>query len=148
MSKYIQRYVNTCELCQRNKARQTKPPRLLQSLEIPEGRWIDVTMDFMVALPKTAAGKDAIMVIVDRLTKRAKFIATNTAATAEETAALLLVREVIGHRRRKKKLQYRIWWLGEPREDATWEPVENLNQIPGLIDNYWDSKKKQSAASK
>ncbi|GMG18316.1 unnamed protein product [Phytophthora fragariaefolia] len=59
-----------------------------------------------------------------------------------------LVREVIGHRRRKKKLQYRIWWLGEPREDATWEPVENLNQIPGLIDKYWDSKKKQSAASK
>ncbi|KAE8914030.1 hypothetical protein PF003_g1323 [Phytophthora fragariae] len=59
-----------------------------------------------------------------------------------------LVREVIGHRRRKKKLQYRIWWLGEPREDATWEPVENLNQIPGLIDKYWDSKKKQIAASK
>ncbi|GMF63521.1 unnamed protein product [Phytophthora fragariaefolia] len=54
-------------------------------------------MYFMVALPKTAAGKDAIMVIVDRLTKRAKFIATNTAATAEETAALFMANYVKDH---------------------------------------------------
>ncbi|OWZ16510.1 hypothetical protein PHMEG_0009694 [Phytophthora megakarya] len=32
MSKYIQRYVTTWELCQRIKARQTRPPGLLQSL--------------------------------------------------------------------------------------------------------------------
>ncbi|GMF63487.1 unnamed protein product [Phytophthora fragariaefolia] len=51
----------------------------------------------MVALPKTAAGKDAIIVIVDRLTKRAKFIATNTAATAEETAALFMANYVKDH---------------------------------------------------
>ncbi|POM79725.1 Retrotransposon protein, Ty3-gypsy subclass, partial [Phytophthora palmivora] len=97
MSKYIQRYVNTCELCQRNKARQTKPPGLLQPLEIPEGRWIDISMDFMTALPRTEAGKDAIMVIVDRLTKRAKFIASKTSATAEETATLFMVNYVKDH---------------------------------------------------
>ena len=38
MMKYIQRYVNTCDMCQRNKARQTKPPGLLQPLAIPTGR--------------------------------------------------------------------------------------------------------------
>ncbi|GMF60933.1 unnamed protein product [Phytophthora fragariaefolia] len=54
-----------------------------------------------------------------------------------------LVREVIGHRNKKKKLQYRIWWLGESREEATREPVENLNQIPGLIDKYWETNKVQ-----
>ncbi|POM61728.1 polyprotein [Phytophthora palmivora] len=97
MSKYIQRYVNTCELCQRNKARQTKPPGLLQPLEIPEGRWIDISMDFMTSLPRTEAGKDAIMVIVDRLTKRAKFIARKTSATAEETATLFMVNYVKDH---------------------------------------------------
>ncbi|OWZ03524.1 Gag-pol [Phytophthora megakarya] len=354
MSKYIQRYVNTCELCQRNKARQTKPPGLLQPLEIPEGRWVDISMDFMTAFPRTTAGMDAVMVIVDRLTKRANFIATNTTATAEDTATLFmvnyvkdhgvpksiisdrdskftskfwqdvittletthqlssafrpqtdgqtertnrfvevgvvnpahndwdeylhlaefaynrrvhasigmspfeadlgyvpympddamseaqtrmksyydknrlaqhfktgdlvlldgrnldirhkgfigpypnvkqvrkysyelklarglklhpvfytsllklynndksrrqtinkviltdgtegqLVRDVIGHRRVRKKLQYKMWWLGEPRKDATWEPVENLNQIPGLIDQYWESKANRSS---
>ncbi|OWY93287.1 Retroelement, partial [Phytophthora megakarya] len=97
MSKYIQRYVNTCELCQRNKARQTKPPGLLQPLDIPEGRWVDISMDFMTALPRTTAGKDAVMVIVDRLTKRAKFIATNTTATAEDTATLFMVNYVKDH---------------------------------------------------
>ncbi|GMF48609.1 unnamed protein product [Phytophthora fragariaefolia] len=97
MSKYIQRYVNMCERCQRNKARQTKPPGLLQPLEIPGGRWVDVPMDFMIALPSTETGKDAIMVIVDRLTKRAKFIATDTNATTEETAALFMVNYVKDH---------------------------------------------------
>ncbi|KAG3198796.1 hypothetical protein PC128_g5741 [Phytophthora cactorum] len=91
MSKYIQRYLNTCELCQSNKARQAKPPGLLQPLEIPEGRSVDISMDFMVALPRTIAGKDAAMAIVDRLTKRAIFSATITSATAEETATLFMV---------------------------------------------------------
>ncbi|GMF62035.1 unnamed protein product [Phytophthora fragariaefolia] len=88
---------NTCERCQRNKARQTKPPGLLQPLEIPGGRWVDVSMDFMIVLPSTETGKDAIMVFVDRLTKRAKFIATNTNAIAEETAALFMVNYVKDH---------------------------------------------------
>ncbi|GMG18154.1 unnamed protein product [Phytophthora fragariaefolia] len=69
--------------------------RLLEC--IPGGRWVDVSMDFMIALPITETGKDAIMVIVDRLTKRAKFIATNTNATAEETAALFMVNYVKDH---------------------------------------------------
>ncbi|OWZ05517.1 LOW QUALITY PROTEIN: Retrotransposon protein [Phytophthora megakarya] len=97
MSKYIQRYVNTYALCQRNKARQTKPPGLLQSLKIPGGRWVDISMDFVTALPRTTAGKDAVMVIVDHLTKRAKFIATNTTATAEDTATLFMVNYVKEH---------------------------------------------------
>ena len=86
MSKYIQRYVNTCEKCQRNKARQSKPPGLLQPLEIPTGRWCDITMDFLISLPLTEQGYDSIMVIIDRLTKRAKFIPTKTTASAEQTA--------------------------------------------------------------
>ncbi|GMF35336.1 unnamed protein product [Phytophthora fragariaefolia] len=61
------------------------------------GRWVDVSMDFMIALPSTETGKDAIVVIVDRLTKRAKFIATNTNATAEESAGLFMVNYVKDH---------------------------------------------------
>jgi transposase InsO family protein len=90
MSKYVQRYVNTCEMCQRNKARQMKPPGLLNPLNIPSGRWVEISMDFLVSLPKTKEGFDAILVIVDRLTKRAKFIATKTTASAEDTADLFM----------------------------------------------------------
>ena len=97
MMKYIQRYVNTCEMCQRNKARQTKPPGLLQPLAIPTGRWTDVSMDFVVALPVSAESNNAIMVIVDRMTKRAKFIATKTTDDTTEIANVFMKNYVKDH---------------------------------------------------
>ncbi|GMF37349.1 unnamed protein product [Phytophthora fragariaefolia] len=59
-----------------------------------------------------------------------------------------LVEAVIGHRKYKGKPQYKIWWLGESKAEATWEPVENLNQAPRLIDLYWKSKKQPKLFSK
>ncbi|KAF1329279.1 Retrovirus polyprotein, partial [Globisporangium splendens] len=97
MYKFIKRYVNTCELCQRNKARQMKPPGLLNPLEIPCGRWMDISMDFMVSLPSTNSNFDAIMIIVDRLTKRSMFIPTKTTASAEDTAELFMKHYVKDH---------------------------------------------------
>ena len=43
-------------------------------------------MDFVVQLPKTKRGFDAILVVVDRLTKRLHLIPTFTTATAPDTA--------------------------------------------------------------
>ena len=45
-------------------------------------------MDFIVDLPRTKRGHTAILVIVDRMTKRVIFIATTTNVTAVETAQL------------------------------------------------------------
>ncbi|XP_057535243.1 uncharacterized protein LOC130813427 [Amaranthus tricolor] len=50
---------------------------LLQPLEIPVWKWDDISMDFIVGLPQTKAGNDALWVIVDRLTKSAHFIPIN-----------------------------------------------------------------------
>lgn len=47
-------------------------------------------MDFMVHLPRTAAGFDSIVVFVDRLTKRAHFEPTTTTATAADVAKLFI----------------------------------------------------------
>ena len=47
---------------------------MMQPLPIPERKWDHVMMDFVVGLPRMASGKDAIWVIVDRLTKTAHFI--------------------------------------------------------------------------
>ncbi|XP_052478449.1 uncharacterized protein LOC128033986 [Gossypium raimondii] len=43
-------------------------------LLIPEWKWDRITMDFVAGLPLTPRKKDAIWVIVDRLTKSAHFI--------------------------------------------------------------------------
>ncbi|CAF4575287.1 unnamed protein product, partial [Didymodactylos carnosus] len=51
-------------------------------------RWEQVTMDFIVGLPKTAAGYDSIIVFIDRLTKRAYFKPTKFQTTAVDTATI------------------------------------------------------------
>ncbi|GMF47113.1 unnamed protein product [Phytophthora fragariaefolia] len=61
---------------------------LLEKYYWRDRRWADISMDFMTQLTLTASGHDAVMVIVDRLTKRGHFVATRTDATAADTARL------------------------------------------------------------
>jgi hypothetical protein len=60
----------------RNKASNQKPMGLLQPLEVPTEKFQHVSMDFITSLPKTKSGYDAIMVVVDKLTKVMMFIPT------------------------------------------------------------------------
>ena len=51
-----------------------------------------------------------------------------------------LVKQVISHQKRNGITQYRSWWLRETKQ-ATWRPVLNLMQIPGLTQQYRDNRK-------
>jgi len=88
MGKDVQKYVISCDSCQRNKSSNQQPAGLLQPLPTPTKRWEQVTMDFIVQLPTTHRGYDAIIVIVDRLSKRAHFCPTHTSVTAPEVAKI------------------------------------------------------------
>jgi hypothetical protein len=68
------RYVSECDTCQKVKTDYMKPEGLLQPLCIPDWKWDDISMDFIVGLPLTAHKFDSIWVIMDRLTKSAHFI--------------------------------------------------------------------------
>jgi hypothetical protein len=54
---------------QRVKVEHQRPAGLLQPMKIPEWKWEEVGMDFIVGLSRIHKGYDFIWAIVDRLTK-------------------------------------------------------------------------------
>jgi hypothetical protein len=95
MSCYIGIYVKHCDLCNRTKVQRRRPIGELHPSETLEAPWDMISIEFIVELPESH-GYDAIMCIVDSLTKRAHFIPTHTTINAEGTA-LLFFKEVWKH---------------------------------------------------
>ncbi|GJP49600.1 hypothetical protein CLOM_g8787 [Closterium sp. NIES-68] len=93
----VQRYVAACPICQQMKSSHQRPTGLLQPLEPPQRPWQHVTMDFVTGLPAGPSGNDAVLVVVDRLTKMAHFAPCRTTITAEETARLFITTVVRLH---------------------------------------------------
>ena len=94
MKKDVAHYVKHCMTCQQVKAEHQKPGGVLQSIQIPEWKWEDIAMDFIIGLPKTTNGFDAIWVIIDRLTKSAHFLPIRVTSSMEQLAELY-VQEVV-----------------------------------------------------
>ncbi|KAA3479903.1 DNA/RNA polymerases superfamily protein [Gossypium australe] len=70
----ISDFVSKCLICQQVKVKHQVSSGLLQPILIPEWKWDRVTMDFVSGLPLTPRKKDAIWVVVDRMTKTTHFI--------------------------------------------------------------------------
>ncbi|XP_057543321.1 uncharacterized protein LOC130821549 [Amaranthus tricolor] len=75
-----------CEPC--IKAKITFHRGEYKPLPIAQRPWEHVSMDFIVALPRTQRGKDAVMVVVDRFSKMSHFIACNKVNDANQIAKL------------------------------------------------------------
>jgi hypothetical protein len=70
---------------------------LLQPLQVPEWKWEEIAMDFIVRLPRTQSGYDSIWVIMDRLIKVAHFIPIKTIYSGPQLAELYMARIVCLH---------------------------------------------------
>ncbi|WVZ62884.1 LOW QUALITY PROTEIN: hypothetical protein U9M48_012576 [Paspalum notatum var. saurae] len=97
MKRAVVEYVAVCDTCQRVKAEHQRPAGLLQPLKIPEWKWEEISMDFIVGLPRTRKGYNSIWVVVDRLTKVAHFIPVNTTYSGARLAELYISRIVCLH---------------------------------------------------
>ena len=94
---YTATYVETCPRCRASKTVSQKPAGLLQSLSIPSRRWTTISLDFILGFPKSHEGYDAILTVVDSLSKMAHFIPTTTSLTAAGFVQLFADRIVRYH---------------------------------------------------
>ena len=90
MKRDIVEFVSKCLTCQKVKSEHKRPAGLLQPLDIPVWKWDDIAMDFVLGLPRTKSGNDTLWVIVDRLTKSAKFIPMNNQWDMDQLARAYL----------------------------------------------------------
>ncbi|GJU35012.1 putative reverse transcriptase domain-containing protein [Tanacetum coccineum] len=93
----IATYVSKCLTCARVKAEHQRPSGLLVQPEIPEWKWDNITMDFIIKLPRSSQGLDTIWVIVDRLTKSVHFLPIRENDPLDKLARLYLNRIVARH---------------------------------------------------
>jgi hypothetical protein len=97
MKRDVAEYVAIYDTCQRVKAEHQRPAGLLQLLQMPEWKWEEIAMDFIVGLPRTQSGYDSIWVIMDRLTNLAHFIPVKTTYSGSQLAELYMSRIVYLH---------------------------------------------------
>lgn len=84
----IDRYLRNCDTCARIKPVRHAPFGYLKPLQIPQKRWESISLDFITGLP-ISSKFDALLVVVDRLTKMSHFIPTTTTCSASNLAILL-----------------------------------------------------------
>jgi hypothetical protein len=73
MMKDVNHYILRCRTCHLAKIK-SQNSGLYTPLPVPNAPWEDVSMDFVMGLPRTQRSKDSIMVVVDRFSQMAHFV--------------------------------------------------------------------------
>ena len=94
MKREVSEFVYACLVYQKTKIEHQRPSGKLQPLEIPQWKWDNISMDFVVGLPRTPRDLDSIWVIVDKLTKSAHFIPINIIFSLDKLTSLY-IREIV-----------------------------------------------------
>ena len=76
-------------MCQMEKSDHTLSKGKLQSTQIPETRWNEISIDFVIDLPKSSRNRDSILVVVDKETRMVHMATCSQGINATDTSRLL-----------------------------------------------------------
>jgi hypothetical protein len=93
MKRDVERVCARCITCRQAKYR-VLPHGLYTPLPVPSAPWLDISMDFVLGLPRSRKGRDSIFVVVDRFSKMAHFISCHKTDYATHIADLFF-REIV-----------------------------------------------------
>lgn len=89
MLDYVERWIQNCHTCTRTTTSRESRQGVLKPLLIPNQAWQDISMDFITHLP-ASQGYDAILVVVDCLTKIKHFLLCKGTCDSKEVAQLYI----------------------------------------------------------
>ena len=85
----IHSLVENFPVCQMEKSDHTLSKGKLQSTQIPETKWSEISIDFVIDLPKSSRNRDSILVVVDKATRMVHLAPCSKDINATDTARLL-----------------------------------------------------------
>jgi hypothetical protein len=94
MAPSVEKFVKSCDMCQRTKSSTQKPYGLLNPIPPPANKFDTRTLDFVMPLPETAEGFDGLLVITDPFTKAVTLEPIKTTYGAVEVAEIFFKRIV------------------------------------------------------
>jgi hypothetical protein len=92
----VERYVSWCTTCNKAKS-QLNAHGLYMPLPIPSVPWEDISIDFILGLPRTKRGSDSIFVVVDHFSKMAHFTPCHKSDNTSHLADLFFTKIVHLH---------------------------------------------------
>jgi len=87
MRKDVQRHCHKCISCLKAKSK-AMPHGIYTPLPFASAPWEDISMDFILGLPRTTRGFDSIFMVVDRFSKMAHFISCHKVDDANNISRL------------------------------------------------------------
>ena len=82
----VRDYVLGYEVYQSEKSVHKVPAGQLQPLQLPEEKWSDISLDFIMGLPVSERKNDGILTVIDRATKMVHLVPIQQTIIAAESA--------------------------------------------------------------